>query len=168
MSESLREGLLECMKRDGAAFSVNGDAVLTRTLHGRMSSRDWDALKRTAAGSIRRTAKPRYKKQMNEHADAFIRMNANKDVTVLMPPHMRLAFVKKTVKKLNMATTRFQEDFNVASLDAVYALAEYAADADRRLTEQERLIERQTDIIERLMREQESLRKAVENLRRER
>lgn len=150
----------------GAEFSINGSTALTDRISLAILNEDWQALKEKAGVEAPKPAKPRYRKDMNEHADALARMRANRDVTVLMPPHTRLAFVKKVFKKLNMATTRFQEDFNSASLDAAAVFAEYAIDAEKKISAQQKQITEQGEIIERLMIEQEKLRKIIEEIKR--
>ena len=168
MESALKDRILSGIGRNGIDFSVNRNDALTGRIADAISAEKWrDMSKKVITPAAGGRTAPEYIRSMNEHTDAVTRMRANKDVTVLMPPHTRLAFVKKTMKKLNMATTRFQQDFNTASLDAASVLAEYALDADRRLKLTEEKLEQQNKIIERLMLEQEKLRKAVDELKRE-
>lgn len=166
MESALRDSILSGIGR-GIDFSVNRDEALTAQIAEAIRREKWSGVSKNVPAARPKQTR-NYVRSMNEHEDAVSRMRANRDVTVLMPPHTRLAFVKKTFKKLNMVTTRFQQDFNAASLDAASALAEYALDADKRIKLMQEKLDAQNRIIERLMAEQEKLRKTVEELKRER
>ncbi len=175
---SLKENILSGIGAESHAFTVNGSGAITDRIASAVSAEDWAALDAAMGNTVVKKRRPAYIRTMNEHVDAVSRMSANRNVTVLMPPHTRLAAVKKVMKKLNMTTTRFQEDFNTASLDAVSALAEYAIEADRRindLTEENEALRadvedkarEQKELSERMIAELEKLRKPVEALKKE-
>ena len=165
----LKETILLGIGRNGLDFSINADAALTEKITCAIQKQDWNFMEKSAAST---TAKAKeettYVRSMNGHLDAIMRMRQSRAVTVLMPEHTRFAFVKKIFKKCNMATTRFQEEFNTAALDAACALAEYALDADQRIKRLKESHQRLENIIHRMMLEQERLRKTVEELKRDR
>lgn len=96
-------------------FSVNGNKELTDMIKQAVSDTDWKALSKLQAQAIQARRQLSQPAMFSLCYSELNRMDANKNITAILPQKTPFRFVKRVIRRLAKVITAYQEIFNVSS-----------------------------------------------------